>query len=160
MYRRSGLALYTEASMRPLKARLTQDLGGGRYRFRCNLDMGGCNHEEVCYSKSGFLLQAPSKSVANPTLIGQSARAALAQAAGEPTCQDVEGYQDSRGNGCSVYVSQRWCTPTLAEGPGWNPSWGLLWTRSTNSDGMSAPLACCGCGGGKLIFFATRSDQR
>ena len=71
----------------------------------------------------------------------------LARGSGESAedCDDA-GFVDSEGDTCRNYVDLGWCTPEGGYGPPWGEDWGEF-SDYANSDGLSAPEVCCGCGG-------------
>lgn len=142
-YRRSGFAINFDRSMRTLKRVHTLDHGHGRYEYRQKHDSGLEPHErhdfiERCLSKGGFRVDV---SVQEPNLLTEG-------------CRDDPTYRDRQGRTCKDYVGQRWCGESLEEGEGWNrPE--SLWLASMDKHGVSAQLACCGCGGGLPVQLPT-----
>jgi hypothetical protein len=134
-YRSVNLTLRTNPSLIPIKVRLTEDYGHGRYSLHCK--EGLCTNKIDCFNASGFKLQS-SRAVRNagPNVTQLS-------------CRDVPGYHDQANVTCDLYTSRKWCTSSLGEGPNW-PWSNSLQNQSRNINGMTAQQACCGCGGGIL----------
>lgn len=64
------------------------------------------------------------------------------------SCSDVSGWRNQDGDTCSTYEHAHYCTSDGKEGSGWShSSWGNFedWY---DSDGRTAFVACCACGGG------------
>jgi len=65
-------------------------------------------------------------------------------------CQDKIGWNDTDGDSCATYADDEWCTPTGGYGPGWHEEWGSF---ADHGKELSAPQACCACGGGSAAKF-------
>lgn len=67
-----------------------------------------------------------------------------------PKCVDTPfGWQDSAGDRCAAYATHGWCDKaTGGYGAHWNHSWGTF--EDFAADDVTAPQACCGCGGGRI----------
>lgn len=64
-----------------------------------------------------------------------------------PACVDSPfGWKDSHSNRCQDYARHAWCTASGGYGSGWKDHDGWLEDYATN--GVSATMACCACGGG------------
>jgi len=66
-------------------------------------------------------------------------------------CQDKQGWNDTDGDSCAAYADDNWCTSTGGYGWGWHQEWGTFADHGKHQ--MSAPQACCACGGGSSTNF-------
>lgn len=73
-------------------------------------------------------------------------------------CRNMN-WRDSRGNKCNKYVRKGWCTTNGKYGLGWRENWGSFKNFRDRSSGMTADVACCGCGGGLRDSSASAAVQ-
>jgi len=59
-------------------------------------------------------------------------------------------WQSRDGETCTDYIADDYCTSEGRPGPGWETDWGYFesWAKPNS---VAAHVACCGCGGGKMI---------
>jgi len=63
-------------------------------------------------------------------------------------CSDTDlDWEDTDGDTCAFYESQKYCTPEGSTGSGWLEVWGTIQDFAVG--GRSALDVCCACGGGK-----------
>ena len=62
------------------------------------------------------------------------------------TCDDVYGFRDADGESCVDYVRKAYCNADGSYGAHWMQ--GETFDDYANAKGLTAPTACCGCGGG------------
>lgn len=65
-------------------------------------------------------------------------------------CSDLQiggtDWTSNNGRSCCTYIKSGWCTSWGGYGPSWGSNGNFQdWAR----DGMTAPQACCACGGGQ-----------
>lgn len=66
---------------------------------------------------------------------------------------DPLDWRDSAGASCVTYEESGWCSASGGYGPFWSSSWGTFESLATN--GRTADVACCGCGGGHMAEGCT-----
>lgn len=64
-----------------------------------------------------------------------------------PACRNMK-WRDRDGKKCKTYVREGWCTTDGKYGTGWQKWWGSFETKKEKGSGVTADVACCGCGGG------------
>ena len=60
----------------------------------------------------------------------------------------LHSWTSKRGNSCGTHVRNKYCTIDGGYGLGWVTGWGSLTFEDDVRLGLTAPQACCGCGGG------------
>jgi len=71
------------------------------------------------------------------------------------SCYDEPmGWQSKSAHYCDDYMKRDWCTRLGGYGNGWRHMFGTFADWATG-EGVSAPLACCACGGGISTFVFT-----
>jgi len=131
----------------------------------------GFSAEQACCACGGGQVASASQSlsaaptcaaiIATPAPTHEEVLSTLGQnIVGSSECNDMPRNWSSQGGfSCQAYVTFQFCTTDGRPGAGWNAAvWGTIEDYSV--DGISALMACCGCGGGlrRAVTSATTSS--